>query len=164
MHIRHSQLKDLPRILEIYEKARHFMRENGNPRQWGLLNWPPEDMIRQDIDTGKGYVCVENEEILAVFFFEHGYRIDPTYALIEDGSWLGDDNYGVVHRIASASRQKGVAAFCIQWAYNQCGHLRIDTHGDNVPMQNLLKKLGFSYRGIIYVGVDSDPRLAYEKV
>ncbi len=164
MEIRHSQYEDLPRILQIYENARQFMRENGNPRQWGMLNWPHEDMIRNDIDTGKGYVCVEGADILAVFFFEHGYRIDPTYALIEDGSWLGDDNYGVVHRIASGTHRKGVGSFCIQWAYRQCGHLRIDTHADNVPMQNLMKKLGFSYRGIIYVGVDSDPRLAYEKV
>ena len=30
-------------------------------------------------------------------------------------------------------------------------------------MQNLLKKLGFSYRGIVYVKEDDDPHLAYEK-
>lgn len=24
------------------------------------------------------------------------------------------------------------------WAYAQCGHLRIDTHGDNTIMQNLV--------------------------
>ncbi len=164
MNIRKTQYEDLPRIMEIYREARQFMKESGNPRQWGMLNWPPEELVRQDVDTGKGYVCVEGDEILGVFFFEHGHRIDPTYGKIDDGAWIGDDDYGVVHRIASGTRQKGVGAFCIEWAYQQCGHLRMDTHGDNVPMQNLLKKLGFVYCGVIYVGVDSDPRLAYEKV
>ncbi len=129
-----------------------------------MLNWPPEALVRQDIDTGKGYVCVENDEILGVFFFEQGHRIDPTYAQIENGAWLGNEDYGVVHRIASGVRGRGVGAFCIDWAYRQCGHLRMDTHGDNVPMQNLLKKLGFSYCGTIYVYEGSDPSLAYEKV
>ena len=41
------------------------------------------------------------------------------------------------------------------------GHLRIDTHEDNVPMQNLLKKLGFTYCGTIYVLRDS-ARMAFE--
>ncbi len=162
MHIRNSTYADLPRILEIYAQARRFMAEQGNPNQWGRLGWPPEDMIRRDIDTARGFVCEENGEVLGVFYFEQGHRIDPTYACIEDGAWIGDDHYGVVHRIASA--RKGVGTFCIEWAFAQCGHLRIDTHADNAPMQKLLKKLGFTYCGTIYVGVDPDPRLAYEKI
>ncbi len=164
MEIRHTTYEDLPRVLEIYAKARRFMAENGNPRQWGNLCWPPEDLVRQDIDTGRGYVCQENGEILGVFYFHQGHRIDPTYAHIEDGAWIGNEDYGVVHRIASSQNRRGVGAFCIQWALEQCGHLRIDTHADNVPMQGLLKKLGFTHCGTIYVGVDPDPRLAFEKV
>ena len=51
----------------------------------------------------------------------------------------------------------------IEWAFNQCNHLRMDTHGDNYVMQNLLKKNGFVHCGTIYVEEDSYPRLAYEK-
>ena len=40
----------------------------------------------------------------------------------------------------------------------------MDTHGDNKVMQNLLKKNGFVYCGIIHVEEDNDPRLAYEKL
>ena len=43
------------------------------------------------------------------------------------------------------------------------GNLRIDTHGDNIVMQNLLAKMGFQYCGIVYVEEDRNPRLAYEK-
>ena len=42
------------------------------------------------------------------------------------------------------------------WAYAQCGHLRIDTHGDNTVMQNLVKKAGFTRCGTIYVVEDHD--------
>ena len=38
-----------------------------------------------------------------------------------------------------------------------------DTHGDNIVMQNLLRKLGFNHSGTIYVEEDDYPRLAFEK-
>ena len=46
----------------------------------------------------------------------------------------------------------------------QCGHLRMDTHGDNYVMQNLLKKSGFVHCGTVYVEEDDHPRMAYEKI
>ena len=41
--------------------------------------------------------------------------------------------------------------------------IRIDTHEDNLPMQNLLKKNNYEYCGIIYLE-DRSKRLAFEKV
>ena len=41
--------------------------------------------------------------------------------------------------------------------------MRIDTHGDNAVMQNLVRKLGFVHCGTIHVEEDDYPRLAYEK-
>ena len=70
----------------------------------------------------------------------------------------------MIHRLAGNGTVKGVGAFCIEWAFMQCGHLRADTHGDNQVMQNLLEKSGFSYCGVIHVAEDNYPRLAYEKV
>ena len=102
--------------------------------------------------------------MIGTFYFIFGEDIEPTYRKIEDGSWFSDTAYGVVHRIASDASEKGVGTFCINWAFEQCGHLRIDTHGDNVVMQGLLKKLGFVQCGIIHVEEDSFPRLAFEKL
>ncbi len=149
--------------MAIYAHARAFMAAHGNPRQWGATGWPPEDLIRRDIAEGKSYVCVEDSRVLAVFFFDRGADIEPTYRTIDQGQWEDPTPYGVVHRIAAAEGTRGAGAFCIRWAFDQCGHLRMDTHGDNRPMQNLLKKLGFRYRGVIYVAEDNDPRLAFEK-
>ena len=88
--------------------------------------------------------------------------IDPTYLKIYDGQWKNDAPYGVVHRITSSGKVKGAASFCLDWAFSQCGNLKIDTHENNVVMQNLLKKNGFTYCGRIYVD-DGGERLAFQK-
>ena len=164
MKIRRSAEHDIARMMEIYRYARIFMASHGNPNQWGPNNWPPEELIRSDIQNGKSYVC-ENEEgkIIGTFFFDQGENVEPTYKIITSGKWLADGAYGVVHRIAGDGSEKGIGTFCIKWAFEQCGHLRIDTHADNTVMQNLLRKLGFVHCGTIYVREDRDPRLAFEK-
>lgn len=172
MRIRKSEPGDLARIMEIYSYAREFMAEHGNPNQWGPTNWPPKELIAADIEAGKSYVCIcepQNhmeikEEIVGTFFFDYGHRIDHCYDKIEDGAWIGDEDYGVVHRIASDGTEKGVGSYCVMWAFEKCRHLRMDTHGDNKIMQSMLKKLGFVHCGTIYVEEDDYPRLAYEKI
>ena len=164
MIIRHAAEQDFDRMMEIYSFARRYMAEHGNPNQWGPTQWPPEDLIRNDIRNGNSYVCVSKDgTVIGTFFFIQGKDIEPTYRNITEGAWLDDSPYGVVHRIAGDGSEKGIGACCINWAFEQCGHLRIDTHGDNIVMQNLLKKLGFVHCGTIYVEEDDYPRLAFEK-
>ncbi len=164
MEIRRSTEKDFSEMMEIYAYARDFMAKNGNPDQWGPTNWPPSDLIHSDIAAGNSYVCINDGKVVGTFYFIHGKDIDPTYANIEDGAWLDDSPYGVIHRLAGSGSVKGIGECCIQWAFEQCGHLRVDTHGDNIVVQNLLKKLGFTHCGTIYVEEDDFPRLAFEKV
>ena len=164
MMIRNSTGQDFDRMMEIYAFARDYMAEHGNPNQWGPTNWPPEDLIHNDIQSGNSYVCVNDEgKVIGTFYYICGKDIEPTYRDITDGAWLDDSPYGVVHRIAGDGSERGIGAFCINWAFAQSGHLRIDTHGDNVVMQNLVKKLGFKHCGTIYVEEDDYPRLAFEK-
>jgi hypothetical protein len=171
MEIRHTQLEDLPRLLEIYAAARAFMAANGNPRQWGATGWPPESLLREDIRRGRSYVCTDGGKVVGTFVYVYGPHAETTYDHIEDGAWpstaaLGEaaETYGVIHRLASDGTAHGVGRFCIEWAYDQHHHLRIDTHGDNTVMQHLLlDKLGFTRCGIIHVVEDNDPRIAFEK-
>lgn len=164
MEIRKSTEKDFAAIMEIYAYARNFMAEHGNPNQWGPTNWPPEELIHSDIAAENSYVCISDGKIVGTFYFIYGKDIDPTYAVIEDGAWLDDGPYGVIHRLAGNGSVKGIGETCLEWAAEQCGHIRVDTHGDNTVVQNLLKKLGFTHCGTIYVEEDDYPRLAFEKV
>lgn len=56
MKIRHSTELDIGKMMEIYSYARKYMAEHGNPNQWGPTNWPPEELIRRDIQSGSIYV------------------------------------------------------------------------------------------------------------
>lgn len=160
MEIKKAAEKELDRILEIYAYARKFMAENGNATQW-KDSYPPVELIKQDIGEGKCHVCVEGDKILGVFYFAG--EDDPAYREIRDGHWLNEEPYAVVHRIASAEGTKGVASFCLNWALEQTGNIRIDTHEDNKPMQGLLKKRDFQYCGRITLA-DGSPRIAFQKV
>lgn len=159
MEIRKAEFADLPRMMEIYAQARDYMRRNGNPTQW-VNGYPSEEKIREDITAGESWLCTENGEILGVFcFFLHN---DPTYDVIYEGSWLNDEPYGVIHRIAVAQHRRGVASCCYDFALSKCTNLRIDTHRDNVPMQRSLQKNGFTRCGIIRLQ-NGDPRIAFQK-
>ena len=117
-------------------------------------------MIRGDIEAENLYLCVDGTEILGVFFYAEG--ADPTYQRIYNGRWLNEESYGVIHRIAVAARQRGVASFCFDYALTRCKNLKIDTHRDNLPMQRSLEKNGFVYCGIIHLE-NGDRRIAYQK-
>ena len=160
MYIRKSVAADIERILEIYGAARRFMRESGNPEQWPD-GYPGIKEVEYDIESGKGHVCCEGDEIIAVFHYAEG--IDPAYVRIYDGEWKNDLPYAVIHRIAVARQGAGVAAYIFNYCFERCSNLKIDTHRDNIPMQRCLKKNGFEYCGRIYIEGYGE-RLAYQRV
>ena len=147
---------DLPQILKIYAHARAVMKASGNPTQLGD-NFPPQELLEEDIDSNRLFLYVVNGQIEAVFAFILG--ADPTYAAIEDGQWLDDTlPYGTVHRLASAGKHKGVASAVLHAPVQHCR-----CHADNKIMQHLLEKNGFTRCGIIHVA-DGSPRFAYQKL
>ena len=160
MEIRKTRIDELDKVMDIYARARKFMAEHDNPTQWGI-NKPSREQIKEDILAGKCHVCVEGDELAAVFYFAH--ETDPTYTKIYEGQWLNDEDYSVVHRIASAGTVKGAGSFCMNWACAQSKNVKIDTHKDNEPMRRSLIKNGFDYCGIIYL-TDGNRRVAYEKL
>lgn len=160
MFITKATMSQLDTILTIYASAQSFMAQNGNKDQWGTV-YPPKSLVEADIKKGALYLCMENDTIACVFYYN--IEEDPTYNVIYCGAWQNDAPYGVVHRVASTRTVKGAAKFCLNWAYEQCGNLKIDTHKNNIPMQNLLNSLGFKYSGIIHLA-NGDERLAYQKI
>ena len=161
--IRRSTEKDFERMLDIYASAREFMARQGNPHQWGDSAWPPPELIRQDIASGRSYVCEADGRIVGTFCFIAGPDVEPTYRVIEDGAWIDDGPYGVIHRLAGDGSVKGVARFCLDWAYGQCGHLRVDTAAENKLMIKILQEAGFVRCGVIRVARDGSARLAFER-
>lgn len=156
--IRPAAPEDLRDIMEIYRAARDFMMKTGNATQWGE-DYPPQSLLEDDIAKKQLYVCSSDETIYGVFAFIIGN--DPTYRIIEQGSWKNESLYGTIHRIASDGTTKGVLGECLDFCQTQIDHIRIDTHENNRVMQHLFEKHGFDRRGIIYTA-SGEPRIAYE--
>lgn len=151
---------DLPDILNIYEYARNFMIKSGNPAQWAK-SYPDEKLLLEDIAKKQLYLCRDARLVYGVFVFIIGE--DPTYRLIENGSWLSDSPYGTIHRIAGNGTKKGVLTEALSFCEHQISHLRADTHRDNLIMQHILPIAGFQKCGTIYLA-DGSPRIAYERL
>lgn len=161
MYIRKAESNDLPFIMKIYEKARLFMKNNGNPAQWWESGYPPEEIVRKDIDDRNLYVCVENNNIVGVFAFIIGD--EPTYRKIEHGAWHSSKQYGTIHRVASDCSTRGIAKSCFDFCSQKCKYLRIDTHRDNKPMLAAIRNYGFRECGIIHVR-DGSERIAFDYI
>ena len=160
MNIRKATPSDLTRIMELYDIGRGFMREHGNASQWSG-GYPPVELVSEDVEKGICHVCEVEGKVEGVFVFFIGN--DPTYEKICDGNWLRDGESGVVHRIVSTGAVKGIGSFCMQYAYENSGNVKIDTHADNTVMQAMLEKNGFQRCGIIHLA-DGSPRIAYQKL
>ena len=156
--IRQSSLEDIPQLQEIFENARKFMAEIGNPNQWAAT-YPSEELLKKDIENRNSYVILQGNRIVATFVLRGG--IDPTYNIIYDGQWLNEDPYATIHRVASSGEVKGILHLSMQFALQHYHNIRIDTHRDNKVMQNAIAKEGFKHCGIIHCW-NGDERLAYQ--
>lgn len=159
--IRHASMVDITAIMQILDCGRQKMRENGNTEQWTDGN-PKQQLVENDIRMGNSYVVEEdNGEIIATFAFIEGP--DITYNNIYEGKWKENTlPYHVIHRMASLHGTHGVFKDILEYCFERCNNIRIDTHRQNSIMRNALSKYGFEYCGIIYL-LDGAERLAYQQ-
>lgn len=156
--IRLAKEEDMETILNIYQTARQYMRDNGNAGQWGDSH-PPRAQLEEDIRRRQLYVEEQGGCVHGVFAFVLGE--DPTYRHIEQGAWKNVRPYGTIHRLASDGTVGGVFSRCVAFCKDRIGELRVDTHENNRTMRHLIERHGFVRCGIIHVE-DGSPRIAYQ--
>ena len=160
---------DIPAVLVIAGCARVFLRKNGVD-QW-QDGYPSEAVIRSDIERGEAFVLTVSGAVAA--FFSLCKEPEAGYEAITDGKWSDDLPYCSIHRVAVAPEYRGcgladriISEAEIMTRALGRKRLRGDTHKKNKPMQKLLSRSGFRYRGNVLVSVTPghDPRrMAYEK-
>ncbi len=158
MEIRKACFSEIDRIMEVFSIAQDFMIANGNPTQWAHV-YPSRELIEEDIASGILYVVLECGDIVGAFAVLSG--LDPTYDVIEGGSWPNDEPYVTIHRLASSGKAHGVFHLVSDFCKGLCDNVRIDTHEDNKVMQKAIAREGYVYCGIIFQP-DGTPRLAYQ--
>lgn len=156
--IRKAELKDLPKLNELYEAARRYMRENGNPYQWGT-GYPNDEIIIEDIKSGVLYTD-EGVNFAFVLMGE-----EEAYKTIYEGKWLNNEPYITLHRIAGNGKVKGVFSRIFEFSLEKMkeaglSNLRIDTHEKNLTMQNAVTRQGFVRCGS--VKLREGERIAYQ--
>lgn len=168
MEFRKTVKEDIPEVMRIINQAQEYFKEKGID-QW-QDNYPNSEVISNDIDNNYSHVLIKDGNIVATVAIILG--VDESYNKIYHGKWLSNGEYGVIHRIAVDNDVKGMglAHEVIKYTENLCSKnnihsIKIDTHKENMAMQNLLKKSGFEYCGIIYLDRSNDvERVAFEKV
>ncbi len=166
MNFRKAENRDIPEIIKIINAAQNYLRKEGID-QW-QNNYPNSETIREDIRQNNSYLIQQGKHIIAtaaVIFAK-----DSTYDYIEAGEWIADGKYGVIHRAAVKEEYKGqgIMAEIFKNTYKlarseNAESIRIDTHPENLAMQQAIEKESFKYCGIIYIS-DGSERLAYEKI
>lgn len=163
--MRNANLKDLKNIIDIINKARAALKDDGVD-QW--QNGSPDNMlVGRQITRNSSYVYEKDEKILAYAYLSEDY--EPTYAAVM--SLVKGNNAYTIHTfcVADEAKGKGVASKffdeIVTFAKeNDKDSLRIDTHEDNFKMRGLIEKMGFQFLGQIYIkdNGQTKPRLAYE--
>ncbi|RAK09324.1 acetyltransferase (GNAT) family protein [Halanaerobium saccharolyticum] len=166
MNFRKAETRDIPEIIKIITAAQNYLSKQGID-QW-QNNYPNQETIKEDIKQGNSYLIQQGNKIVATAAII--FAKDPTYDYIENGDWITEGKYGVIHRAAVAAEYKGQAimAEIFKKTYKlarreNAESIRIDTHPDNFAMHRAIEKESFKYCGIIYTS-DGSKRLAYEKV
>ena len=162
-NFRKANLKDISQIWTIIQQA-IVRRKNDGSQQW-QDGYPNESVIQEDIEKGVGYVLTDDETIA-------GYTAilindEPAYENLE-GEWLTNSDFVVVHRLAVSDGHigKGLAQKMMLSSEHialeqNIFSVKVDTNFDNIPMQKIFEKLGYTYCGEVMLrgGI----RKAFEK-
>ena len=166
MEFRKANKRDIENIMPIIKHGQDFLKEQG-VNQW-QDNYPDRETIEKDIESGYGYIVEDDSQLVATVALSFDGEV--TYEKIYDGQWLTDYDYCLIHRMSihKDKRGSGISSFMLNSIFSLCREkgiksIKVDTHRENIPMQQYLKKNGFQYCGVIYI-LDGDERLAFEKV
>jgi GNAT superfamily N-acetyltransferase len=164
MHLRKALITELPIIWNILQQAIEQRKLDGSD-QW-QDGYPNEETIISDISKGNAYVLVDEQNVAA--YAAIIFEVEPAYTAIR-GKWLSEDDYAVVHRVATSNayKGKGIATALFGMIEKLCLEkdiysIKVDTNFDNVPMLKILDKLSYTYCGEVFFR--GSPRKAFEKL
>ncbi|NLR10364.1 MULTISPECIES: GNAT family N-acetyltransferase [Lactobacillaceae] len=171
MLLRQATMADLPQIESIIRDGRELLAAQAIDQWQGA--YPNTAVLVDDIHQGWTVVLEENNEILGTAAIIPGE--DPTYKQIE-GQWLTKQApYLAIHRVAVSSHHhgRGLAGELFSRLFEQIDQaadiesIRIDTHPQNMAMQHVIKKNGFTETGTIDLAAVDMPGVkdfAYERL
>lgn len=154
LDIRPTAEADIPAVLSIFDKAKLYMRRQGNHEQWTGA-YPDAEAVRADMARGWSYVVEQCGEVVGTFCMMT--EPEPTYATLPSAA-----HYATLHRVASSGEVAGVVEAAFDYALAAAGRVRIDTHPTNAAMLAAIKRLRMKPLGAITLA-DGTPRQVFER-
>ena len=162
---RKASLEDMDDLMAIAGEASAYLRSCGVD-QW-QDNFPNPEVFARDISKGNCWLFTHEGKAAGVIVIY--LEPEEDYRGIE-GRWLTEgEHYGVIHRVAvrDAYRGRGLSGEMMQLAEDIIlgrGYpsVRIDTHEDNLTMQNMLKKRGYTNCGVVWL--KNGPELCKKRI
>lgn len=172
--LRKAVKADLDSCVEGINTAKLFLKSKGID-QWqdgGITGYPNREALEKDIELDRLYVFEIDNKIAGVTVIQTA--VEETYQVIYDGAWRLEQPYVTLHRFAIASQFSGKKIshlFLVaihHYVKNILGYryIRIDTHFDNIYMQNLLLQNAYHLCGYILLNqaIRNPKRLAFDCV
>lgn len=164
--MRKAKYEDMKDIKNIIDDAILLLKEEGID-QW-QNGTPNLFLLGRQISKDMAYVY-GNDKALAYAYLSADF--EPTYGSVRH--LMKGEDYYTIHTFCVARDYLGQGLATkffeeiIDFAKkNNKDSIRIDTHKDNIKMRGIIEKMGFGYKGIIYIN-DNGPtkeRLAYELI
>lgn len=166
MEFRLAKEVDREKIEKIYEDGSLKLKSLGINQWQG--NEKPNLNNFSNLNENKIIYVLEDKEIIVSTLII--YDKDQDYENNLVGTWNSPKPYVALHRIATlnGARKKGYGRKIIEFAEayareNNFKSIRIDTHRENKPMQNLLSSMEYNFVGLVFLDGKRE-RFAYEKV
>lgn len=171
MKLRRAEMKDLQQIESIIQDGKQLLAAQHIDQWQG--NYPNTNVLVDDIQNGRTMVLVDGYDVLGAAAVIPAP--DESYQEI-DGQWLTAGNsYVAIHRVAVSSHHhgKGLSGKLLAAIFDEIDRhpavkgVRIDTHPENLGMQHVINKAGFTKTGTVEVKADdlTDVQdFAYEKL
>ncbi len=155
---------DLDEICHVCHKIVNYMKNDFKIDQWDE-NYPNKDVFLKDIKKDELFILKKENNIVG--FICINYQVYEQYDQV---TWEEQKQFKTFHRIGIDPdyHHKGYGKKIFKYAEEEVlkqniNYIRVDTYSLNIPMNNLIKKMNFDFKGAMVYKKDKPVWNCYEK-
>lgn len=166
--IRKATIHDIDEIECLYNDLNDYLAEHENGPRWKKGLYPVRENAEEALGESTLYVAVIDEKIVGTFVLSR--KQDEAYKEVD---WQIEYDAPVfvvgVLAVHPDYLGRGVAQSLLNYATvlgKECGikAIRLDTYEENIPAAKLYEKCGFTYMGLLDLGLEELYGLKWYKV
>ena len=166
--IRKATIHDIDEIEYLYDDLNDYLEEHENGPRWKKGVYPVRENAEEALGESTLYVAVIDEKIVGTVVLSR--KQDEAYKEVD---WQIEYDVPVfvvgVLAVHPNYLGRGVAQSLLNYATvlgKECGikAIRLDTYEENIPAAKLYEKCGFTYMGLLDLGLEELYGLKWYKV